>query len=515
MSGAPTRLKTEYHVEPLGLAVRVPRFSWVSGDDRAAERQTAWRVQVASDVERLSHDEPDQWDSGWIAGANSVGVRYQGPELAARARCCWRVAVRDSDGQATPWSDPAWFELGLLGAEDWQAQWVGTGITGSLARGGRLPEFRVGFDVPESWSSARLYLAVLGECRISINGRQLPVPPTPWSDFRCELHYQVLDPGPWLQAGRNELRLVLADGLYAGAMGGLRQQYGAQPLILTQLEVQAGSPKSQIVLASGADWQWRPSAWLQADVELGEHQLATDGAPLSDDWHEVRLVDPDPQPRLIPVPAPILMPVDDTTAVTLTGERVERSGGTVWQRWQHQPAMPTYGRVRLQWHPDEQCGAAPPMLWVAYTDHAVTDGVLPVPQDLLVQHRLDCEDEDDAAEQAVWMPQLTRRRLPGITVAAPLPGSQVPGQLQLGIERWSGAGQRRFQLQTDHGQINQWFAAVQAQVERVWLDVPRLPPDDLPRVDLTPAQALAGLQFADVAPILRRWLPQVCDAIGP
>jgi alpha-L-rhamnosidase len=512
MSGAPTGLKTEYLTEPLGLAVRQPRFSWISGDQRPAERQTAWRVQVASTAGQLASDAPDLWDSGWVADASSVGIRYQGTQLNARQRCCWRVALRDSDGQSSPWSPLAWFELGLLGEADWHADWITAGMAGSPARAAQVPVLRRFFELPPHCSRVRLYLAVLGDALLTINGRPLPLLPTVWSDFHRYLHYQVLDLGRHLEAGTNELQLVLADGRYSGAIAGVREHYGKQPGLRAQLEVQqADADEPQLLLGTGPDWQWRPSAWLQADLELGEQQrplLSHFEQPDQEDpaaWQAVRVLTLDAALELVPLPRAALQPLPASDAVTLEGIRQRRAVGPDWQHWEYEVDTPSFGRVHLDWPASQP---PPPLLWLDYAQRgtAGASGSQPAPQDQLALR--------DLPDGAGWRPELICRPLQQLRIAAPLPAGGQAAPLRLRVEPWSGAGEPSFQLQTDHGLVNQWFNAVHAQVQRIWLDVPRLPPDDLPQVGQVPVQALAGLQFANPGPVLRRWLSDVCGAFG-
>lgn len=114
----PAELRTEYAVAPLGLDTAVPRLAWRS----PVARQSAYRIRVATseaDLERAP-----LWDSGRVASADNVQIAYAGPALASRQRYWWQVQVWDEGGNATGWSAPASWEMGLLGASDWQAKWI-------------------------------------------------------------------------------------------------------------------------------------------------------------------------------------------------------------------------------------------------------------------------------------------------------------------------------------------------------------------------------------------------------
>ena len=119
-------LRTEYAVNPIGLDTARPRLSWVLESSERAESQKAYQVRIATSRDRLVDDgEADVWDSGVVASHRSVNVRYDGPALKSGTRYFWAVRVWDADGDASPWSDPAWWATALLAQSDWQAEWIG------------------------------------------------------------------------------------------------------------------------------------------------------------------------------------------------------------------------------------------------------------------------------------------------------------------------------------------------------------------------------------------------------
>jgi alpha-L-rhamnosidase len=113
----------DYASDPLGIDAAKPRLSWVLGSERRNEAQSAYEIQVASDASKL--DKPDIWDSGVVRSNQSVLVPYGGPPLVSRMRYYWRVRVWDVQGQASAWSKPAVWEMGLLSPSDWHADWIG------------------------------------------------------------------------------------------------------------------------------------------------------------------------------------------------------------------------------------------------------------------------------------------------------------------------------------------------------------------------------------------------------
>ncbi len=124
----PAGLRCEYQVNPLALEETTPRLGWtVEAAETGARglRQTAYRIQVASTPEKLAEGAADRWDSGKVESGDSVLIPYAGETLTSRMRCHWRVRVWDAAGNASDWSVPARWTMGLLEEADWSARWIG------------------------------------------------------------------------------------------------------------------------------------------------------------------------------------------------------------------------------------------------------------------------------------------------------------------------------------------------------------------------------------------------------
>jgi len=118
-------LRCEYAVNPLGIDVAHPRFSWVLKSTLRGQTQSAYQILVAASKAKLDTDIGNRWDSGKVRSAQSVNVAYQGSALASAETCWWKVRVWDKDGKASAWSAPATFEMGLLKRSDWEGRWIG------------------------------------------------------------------------------------------------------------------------------------------------------------------------------------------------------------------------------------------------------------------------------------------------------------------------------------------------------------------------------------------------------
>lgn len=119
-------LRADYRINPIGIGRSPPNLSWrMEAGGRAGAAQAAYRIQSAGSCEDLA-DGKTLWDSGTVASDASTQIPYGGPALRNGERIWWRVRITDERGEESPWSTPAWFEMGLLGEEDWRgAQWIG------------------------------------------------------------------------------------------------------------------------------------------------------------------------------------------------------------------------------------------------------------------------------------------------------------------------------------------------------------------------------------------------------
>jgi len=130
---------TEHETNPMGIGVTQPRFSWKLISNRPGEVQTAYEIRAASSADALS--KPDLWDSGKVKSDQSVLVQWAGKPLGSRAMVYWQVRIWDKAGKDSAWSDPAWFELGILDpASEWKGKWITIDLPRYDMLGGELAQ---------------------------------------------------------------------------------------------------------------------------------------------------------------------------------------------------------------------------------------------------------------------------------------------------------------------------------------------------------------------------------------
>jgi len=270
--GAPHALRCESLENPLGLDAARPRLSWQLSDPRRGAVQTAYQIQVAS-----SHEFPaghaDVWDSGQVASDASVHVPYAGPALTAGRRYGWRVRTWDAAGEASAWSAPAFWEMGLLGAPPADVRWIGAAPVDPQSDSGPCPYLRRRFAVDRRVVRARLYAAARGVMRLFVNGRRVGseefVPG--WTDYGKRVQYMTYDVTDLLAAGDNAIGAILGDGWYSGHIGWGKQRgyYGKQPLLAARLVAECDDG-TQATVVTDAQWRVATGPLLASDIYNGE-----------------------------------------------------------------------------------------------------------------------------------------------------------------------------------------------------------------------------------------------------
>ncbi len=253
---APQRLRCEYIENPLGIEETRPRLSWQVNDPRRGAVQTAYQILVASSAEVLTRDHGDLWDSGKVVSDQNIHVEYAGAPLRSRQRCYWKVRTWDRDDNPSPWSEVHWWEMGLLSAGDWSAEWIGL-------RDETVPppcvHLRKPFTLDKPVRRARLYATALGVYELHLNGTRVGdhILAPGWTNYRRRVMYQTYDVTDMLTTGENVIGAILGDGWYIGELGWRlqRNNFGDPPArLLLQLEVEFDDDSVQRIVSDGL---WR------------------------------------------------------------------------------------------------------------------------------------------------------------------------------------------------------------------------------------------------------------------
>jgi len=348
-----SHLRTEYMTNPLGIDVARPRLSWQLHSDRRGARQTAYRILAAATEDSLVETGQDVlWDSGKVPSDQSAHIEYAGPPLRSAQRVWWKVRVWDEYDQPSPWSAPAWWEMGLLERAEWQGKWIGGPLVGGPHTSSPCPFLRKSFTLTQPVVSARLYVTALGLYECYLNGRRVGEDLfTPgWTDYKKRVQYKVYDVTNMLAPGENALGAILGDGWYCGNVAWYgRQQYGDRPRLLAQLCLTLAD-SSAITVATDESWKVSYGPILESDILMGESydaRLEMPGwdAPGFDDasWLPAIVFD-DPAIRLVATNGPTVRRMQELCPV----KEPLRIGSWPRPKWIYDLGQNMVGRVRLK-----------------------------------------------------------------------------------------------------------------------------------------------------------------------
>ena len=248
-------LRTEYPINPVGIDIPNPRVFWHC---EGGVRQTAYRIVS------------EKWDTGKV---ESGSMRAQYPlTLVSGERVNYRIKLWDENGDEGEWSEPAFFEMGLLRASHWKAKWITGDYTVNKHRRYPADCFRKSFSCGGRVAKARLYMTACGLYCAALNGERVSMPLAPGvTDYRKRIQYQTCDVTALLREN-NTLTAELADGWYRGSCGawGIRNQYGTETRLLAQLEITYEDGRKETVVTDET-WEWSNDGPVRfADNKDGE-----------------------------------------------------------------------------------------------------------------------------------------------------------------------------------------------------------------------------------------------------
>jgi len=255
-------LKIENRINPLGLDISLPRFSWQLVVDHKGilEKgprnlmQTAYEIRVG-----LKTTKTELWNSGKQMSPKSVFVPYTGGALQSGASYYWQVRVWDNQGRVTDWSDLAFWQMGLLQASDWKAKWIESESAADTVNGPALL-FRKNFSAGKQIISATAFVTAHGMYEAFINGARIgDAFLTPgWTSYHKRLQYQVYDISALLRKGDNVIGVNIGSGWYRTplAWGNNRNLYGKKLGLLLQMEINYGDGTREIISSDGS---WKTS----------------------------------------------------------------------------------------------------------------------------------------------------------------------------------------------------------------------------------------------------------------
>jgi alpha-L-rhamnosidase len=283
-----TNLRCEMLVNPLGIDIKDPRFSWQLNSDQRNVQQTAYQIIISSSEQKLNNDDGDVWNSGKQNSSQSIHINYAGKPLRSATKYFWKVKVFTNKGEALT-TETAFFSTGLLNSDDWKAKWIGYDKTSpwdSITQWSRLSAryLRKEFQSSSNVKRATVYISGLGMYELYINGKRIGdqvLAPNP-TDYRKSFFYNTHDITTQIKNGKNVIGTVLGNGRFFT----MRQNYKTQkhntfgyPKLLLQLEIEYADGSKKVIV-SDETWKLNVDGPIRTNNEYdGEEYDATKEFP--------------------------------------------------------------------------------------------------------------------------------------------------------------------------------------------------------------------------------------------
>ncbi len=193
----------------------------------------------------------DLWDSGKVDSDNSTNLAYGGAAPASGELCYWTVRVWDELDRASSWSEPGHWQVGLLEASDWHAQWISAAPNEKAA----APLFRREFSLSGKIKRATAYIYGLGWYEFYLNGTkvgdQVLAPPNSHYD-RVNL-YDTFDVTKLLRQGGNAVGVMLGGG-YDSTYSQWGWKWEKSKRFILQIRIELADGSHQEIVS---DQHWR------------------------------------------------------------------------------------------------------------------------------------------------------------------------------------------------------------------------------------------------------------------
>jgi alpha-L-rhamnosidase len=260
-----TDLKCEYATNPIGMDVLYPQLSWKIESEKRGTLQSAYQILVANSSENLSQSDSILWDSGIIKSNKSVGISYAGPKLLSRKRYYWKTRILDSNGDTSSFSEPAFFEMGLLNQGDWKADWIGYPASWT----GRVLYFRKTFSTTKPVQKARAYISGIGYYVLHINGKKIGdhVLDQGTTDYNKQVLYATYDITDFLEK-ENAFGVSVGPGWYG------------IPKLRMQAEITYTDGTTEMITTSfNMNWKVTVGPIIKSSIYDGEYYDAREEKP--------------------------------------------------------------------------------------------------------------------------------------------------------------------------------------------------------------------------------------------
>ncbi len=270
----------EHLLNPVGIDIAAPRFSWSIESIKPATEQRACQILVSTDSMALAKGKADIWDSGKVASDRMLAI-YQGQNLASFTRYFWKVIIWNTQNNKSLPSDIASFETALLNPSDWKGEWISDNNTKDYRP---APYFRKEITVTKKIKSARAYVSAAGLYEFSINGQKIGnrmLDPM-YTRFDRKNLYSTFDITPYLDEGQNAFGILLGNGWYNHQSTAVwdfdKAPWRDRPRFLINIRIHYEDGTFD-TLVSDANWKTTDSPIIFNSIYTAEHYDARKELP--------------------------------------------------------------------------------------------------------------------------------------------------------------------------------------------------------------------------------------------
>ena len=269
----------------LGIDDKTPRFSWKLLSEKRGERQTAYRIGIASTKSNAKAEIFDIWDSGKVISCENFALLRKDVILTPKTEYFWTLTYWNEEDEKTT-SKVATFETGLFGDFGTSNKWVeAVGSTEENKLAASL--FRKQFTLTQPLSKlakARLYATAAGNHIMYINGKRAGDDyMAPGKSMYTEiLYYQTYDVTDKILNGDNTIGAEVGHGWYNA--GAVLSVYGTNVGLKAKLVITYKDGTEQVVDTDDTWLGTKEGRTTTNKYYIGQH---VDGRKIIDGWCEI------------------------------------------------------------------------------------------------------------------------------------------------------------------------------------------------------------------------------------
>ncbi len=283
--------RTEHLVNPAGLAIKNPRFSWKISSTEKNVIQTGYRLRVLC-------EEKTVWDSGRVESSQSVLVPYGGEDLQEEKPYRVLASVEDNHGNRA--ETEAFFHTGIWNTGSFSAEMITHDFPEEETA---CPVFYRDFTVEKEVAGAYLYATAHGVYEVYLNGERIgdAYMAPGWTSYHKRLQYQYYDVTAQMAGGKgqaaeeagqadshgysaasrenpqatgkNRLELWVGNGWYKGILSYdcRPNRYGDRVEVFAELHI-CYKDGTRAIVATDESWKVRTGQIRCSEIYMGETQ---------------------------------------------------------------------------------------------------------------------------------------------------------------------------------------------------------------------------------------------------